>query len=131
MNKELTPFTNYDPSVFRPTEAGVSALYPGFPTESKNEVLTLSTFNIQYIPKVGDLVIGTIKTKTSESYILDIGAPLDITLGGLEFDNATKRNKPNLKQGSVVFCRVESYSKHLGGKASCINKTAKSSNQLG
>lgn len=47
---------------------------------------------------------------------------MDATLGGLEFDGATKRNKPNLKVGSVVFCRLLEYSKHTGGKLSCINK---------
>lgn len=54
--------------------------------------------------------------------MVDIGAPMDATLGGLEFDGATKRNKPNLKVGSVVFCRLLEYSKHTGGKLSCINK---------
>jgi exosome complex component RRP40 len=47
---------------------------------------------------------------------------MDSTLGGLEFDGVTKKNKPNLKVGAVVFCRVLQYSKHTGGQLSCMNK---------
>lgn len=36
-----------------------------------------------YEPSKGDLVIGTIKMKSAEYYIVDIGAPLDASLGAL------------------------------------------------
>ena len=64
------------------------------------------TFGYLYEPQKGDLVIGTIKMKSSDYYIVDISAPLDGTLGALEFDGATKRNKPNIQQGSLIYCRV-------------------------
>ena len=51
-------------------------------------------------------MIGVVKVKTSESFILDIGSPLDAMLGGLEFDGVTKKNKPNIPVGGVVYCRV-------------------------
>ena len=44
-------------------------------------------------------MIGVVKVKTSESFILDIGSPLDAMLGGLEFDGVTKKNKPNIPVG--------------------------------
>lgn len=64
---------------------------------------------------------------------MDVGAPLTVTLGGLDFDGVTKRNKPNLQIGSVVYCRIVEYSKFVGGKASCLNKgyTTKNSNSMG
>jgi exosome complex component RRP40 len=60
--------------------------------------------------------------KSADYYILDIKAPLDANLNGLEFDGATKRNKPNFKVGAAVYCRVNEYSKFIGAKLSCINK---------
>lgn len=44
--------------------------------------------------------------KSADYYTVDMGAPLDAVLGSLEFDGATKRNKPNINQGSLVYCRV-------------------------
>lgn len=89
------------------------------------------TFNYVYEPTKGDLVIGTIKMKSADYYIVDIGAPLDATLGALEFDGATKKNKPNIAQGSLVYCRVTEYSKYLGAKLSCFNKGFNLKNDLG
>lgn len=62
---------------------------------------------------------------------MDIGAPLDGTLGALEFDGATKKNKPNIAQGSLIYCRVTEYSKYLGAKLSCFNKGFNAKNDLG
>lgn len=74
------------------------------------------------MPAKNDLVIGIIKVRTSEHFIVDIAAPLDGILGGLEFDGATKRNKPNLQVGATVFCRISEYSKFMGARLSCLNK---------
>ncbi len=84
-----------------------------------------------YHPVPNDLVIGIIKHKNSEYYTLDINAPLDATLDSLEFDGATKRNKPNIGIGGLVYCRLVSYSKYLGAKLSCINKGFNKTNELG
>ena len=40
-------------------------------------------FSYIYEPQKGDLVIGTIKMKSADYYIVDIGAPLDAILGAL------------------------------------------------
>ena len=74
-----------------------------------------------YLPEVNHFVIGTIKNRTGESFIVDINAPLDGTLGGLEFDGASKRNRPNLSSGDIVFARIAEFSKFLGAKLSCFN----------
>ncbi len=76
-------------------------------------------------------MIGTIKMKSADYYIVDIGSALDATLGALEFDGATKKNKPNIAQGSLIYCRVTECSKYLGTKVSCFNKGFNSKNDLG
>ena len=103
-------------------------LYAGYPTiaqnkkNSKEEVVSLMKFPCQYLPFKNDLVIGIVKVRAAEHFIVDIKAPLDGILGALEFDGATKRNKPNLQVGATVFCRVCEYNKHTGARLSCINK---------
>jgi exosome complex component RRP40 len=84
-----------------------------------------------YIPENNDFVIALIKLKASEYFIADINAPIDGSLGALEFDGATKRNKPNLAVGDVVFCRVVDYNKFVGARLSCLNKGYSSKNVLG
>ena len=37
---------------------------------------------------------------------MDIGAPGQATLGNVEFEGATKHNRPDLKTGTLIFCRV-------------------------
>mmetsp|Transcript_5 Transcript_5/g.7 ORF Transcript_5/g.7 Transcript_5/m.7 type:complete len:152 (+) Transcript_5:13-468(+) len=64
-----------------------------------------------YYPKVGDLVIGKIVTKFAFAYDLDIGAYANGTLDAVEFDGATKKNRPNLDVGMLVYCRVKSVDK--------------------
>ena len=49
----------------------------------ENSVLIIKKFSSFYLPKKNDLVVGTVKVRTSETFILDIGAPLDATLGAL------------------------------------------------
>ena len=60
-----------------------------------------------------------------------MNAPIEGTLGNLEFDGATKRNRPNLNTGDLVFARVAEYSKFLGVKLSCLNPGYSSKNVLG
>ena len=59
---------------------------------------------------------------------MDINYALDGILGQLEFDNASKKNKPNLLNGAAIYCRVVEINRYLGVKLSCVGKgyTAKS-----
>ncbi len=61
---------------------------------SKSSSINLIT---QYIPSVGDLVVGIISAKSSENYKVDIGGPHPATLSVLAFEGATKRNRLHLE----------------------------------
>ena len=74
-----------------------------------------------YFPEKNHFLIGIVKTKTADSFVVDINAPTDGTLGALDFDGASKRNKPSLSPGDIVFARVADYSKFIGAKLSCQN----------
>jgi exosome complex component RRP40 len=59
----------------------------------------------QYIPAAGEPVIGVIVARHAEGYRVDIGASQHAALDALAFEDATKRNKPNLKVRVHVYRR--------------------------
>lgn len=44
----------------------------------------------------------------------------------LAFEGATKRNKPNVQIGDLVFARVVTAGKHIEAELSCVNASGKS-----
>ena len=73
----------------------------------------------RYVPKVGDLVVGVVVGKTSEFFRVDIKAMSHAVLPTIAFNGATKRNRPNLQNGAVVYCRVTEAHKDLDTKLTC------------
>ncbi len=73
------------------------------------------------MPSPDDAVIGTIVTRHSESYDVDIGAPFRATLSALAFEGAVRRNRPNLKVGDLVYCRVESTDRDVEPMLTCMD----------
>ncbi|KAF7684291.1 putative exosome complex component rrp40 [Astathelohania contejeani] len=65
----------------------------------------ISSKTNRYSPSIDDLVIGKIIYTSPEYYKLDLGGCVGY-LPSLSFPNATKRNRPELKHGDWVFCRV-------------------------
>ena len=57
----------------------------------------------------------------AEEYKVDIKAPCQALLSTLAFEGATKRNRPMLKVGDVVFCRVTSASPYTDPELSCMS----------
>eukprot|EP00386_Alphamonas_edax_P011529 GDKI01036467.1.p1 GENE.GDKI01036467.1~~GDKI01036467.1.p1 ORF type:complete len:235 (+),score=38.12 GDKI01036467.1:34-705(+) len=75
----------------------------------------------KYTPKAGDLVIGIVTQKTVDFFKLDINGPTEAILQGTSFERATKRNKPNLNIGSVVYCMVIGDMRDFECEVSCIS----------
>ncbi|KAL1515717.1 hypothetical protein AB1Y20_002333 [Prymnesium parvum] len=73
----------------------------------------------RYIPALHDHVIGVVSDKNAEEYRLDIGAPATAVLPLLAFDGASKRNRPQLHVGSLVYCRVVVAHRDMEPEVSC------------
>jgi exosome complex component RRP40 len=92
----------------------------------------LTPFRRSYSPCVDDCVIAIVIEESAEWYRCDIG-----TLGSdpfwpahtaqtailplLAFEGATKRNRPQLAAGTVVYCRIAGVSKHSDVELSCVS----------
>jgi len=73
----------------------------------------------RYIPYAEDRVIGIITRVNSFFYEVEIKGPSLGLLGTLEFEGATKRNRPDLKVGDIVFCRVSVSNRDMQPILSC------------
>ena len=108
------------------------ALRSGLMIHSSPQLLKFDPLASQYIPSLDDKVVGLINRKTLESYELDIKASRKAVLGSLEFEEATKKNKPDLYAGDIVFSRVKDIDKYLPIELTCtshVNKKGWSSGE--
>uniref|UniRef100_A0A0K0FHC5 Exosome complex component RRP40 (inferred by orthology to a human protein) n=1 Tax=Strongyloides venezuelensis TaxID=75913 RepID=A0A0K0FHC5_STRVS len=82
----------------------------------------VNTNSKRYQPTVNDFVVGVVSNVMVENIKLDISYLESGVLSTLSFEGATKRNKPNVKVGDVVYARVISTSKYLETELTCIDK---------
>lgn len=74
----------------------------------------------RYVPALEDMIVGVVIERHSEDYRLDINGTDTATLSATAFEGATKKNKPNLAIGALVYARVIRASKNMEAEVSCI-----------
>ncbi|KAL7415414.1 hypothetical protein BDY24DRAFT_382887 [Mrakia frigida] len=79
----------------------------------------------RYIPATQESVIGTVVARHAEGYRVDIGSAQMASLDALAFEGATKRNKPNLKVGSLVYARVSLANRDMEPELECFDATTR------
>lgn len=79
----------------------------------------------RYQPLLHDRVLGIVEDRMGSDgaggdlYRVQMGAGHTATLSSLAFEGATKRNKPSLKPGQVVYARVAALHAHIDLELSC------------
>ncbi|OII70747.1 uncharacterized protein cubi_00892 [Cryptosporidium ubiquitum] len=81
--------------------AGVECKRPYWPYDK-----IILSFKGCYIPKKGDVVVGTVINKLGEFYKVSLNYSHDGILSDMAFEGATKRNKPNLIPGNYLCSRI-------------------------
>ena len=84
-----------------------------------------------YYPVLNDFVLGTVTHKTTEYYRVDIGWHLPATLSVLAFEGATRKNRPSLQVGSVVYARVSLADPNIEPEVSCTTLEGKADEGFG
>jgi len=95
------------------TRAGVLVCRSG----GRAHVLTSTK---RYTPAVDDTVVAVVTDRNADFYRLRLHGVTTATLPTLAFDGATKRNKPSLAVGALVYARVVSCSRHMDPELSCM-----------
>ncbi|EJS41810.1 rrp40p [Saccharomyces arboricola H-6] len=78
----------------------------------------------RYVPSVGDFVIGTITGTFSDSYKVSLqNFSSSVSLSYMAFPNASKKNRPTLQVGDLVYARVYTAEKELEAEVECVDST--------
>lgn len=103
-----------------PVNAGV----PVVKESAKRQTVYVEYNSKRYIPSVGDLVIGVITSTFSDSYRVSLSSfSNSVSLSYMAFPNASKKNRPTLKVGDLVYARVSSAEKELEAEIECLDST--------
>jgi exosome complex component RRP40 len=100
----------------------IVACSTGVLRQGEKDKLWIENNSKRYQPALEDLIIGVVIEKHAENYRIDIGTHQTAMLPTLAFEGATKRNKPNIEVGSLVYTRVAMCNKDMETELSCQSR---------
>ncbi|PVU88584.1 hypothetical protein BB559_005512 [Furculomyces boomerangus] len=112
-------------------ESGVISYAAGELQHNSKDTIWVDFNKKRYVPAELEPVIGTVVARHAEGYRVDIGSAHIANLNSLAFENATKRNKPNLNPGTLVYGRVCLANKFLEPEIECYNSNTNKADGYG
>ncbi|KAJ5266754.1 hypothetical protein N7478_009562 [Penicillium angulare] len=115
--------------VLSATQAGI------LETDARRNTISLLSFpNRRYIPTTNDLIIAQVHHSSADFFHCMITPhTAQALLGQLSFEGATKKTRPMLKQGDIVYARVLSVGIGAGAEVelTCVNPATGKANPGG
>ncbi|XP_037078143.1 exosome complex component RRP40-like isoform X2 [Pollicipes pollicipes] len=100
---------------------GCVVLQPGVHRFRAPRTHWVDTHCRRYVPVRGQCVVGTVLARAGDIFRVDIGAHEPATLSYLSFEGATKKNRPDVKVGDLVFARLLVANKDMEPELVCVN----------
>ena len=75
----------------------------------------------RYVPAEGEPVLGVVRDRMGDGFSVDIGGPFPALLPALAFEGATRRNRPALVAGDLVYARVAQASRDADPQLACVD----------
>ncbi|XP_065120126.2 exosome complex component RRP40 [Paramisgurnus dabryanus] len=75
----------------------------------------------RYVPAKGESVIGIVTAKSGDIFKVDVGGSEQASLSYLAFEGATKRNRPNVQVGDLVYGQFAIANKDMEPELVCID----------
>ncbi|KAI1403177.1 hypothetical protein F4819DRAFT_451711 [Hypoxylon fuscum] len=101
-------------------------------TDPRKNSIWIENNGGRYKPAVGDLVIGTVHhSATDYFYVMLSDYTSNAILPQLAFEMATKKTRPNLNPGSLVYARVCLANRHMDPELECVSPTTGKADGLG
>lgn len=88
-------------------------------------IFWLDSYQRRYVPVKGETVIGIVNSKSGDIYRVDIGASEMACLSYLAFEQASKKNRPDVNQGDLVYARLVAAGKDFEPELACVNTAGK------
>lgn len=79
----------------------------------------------RYIPARGENVIGVVTQKNGDIWRVDVGASSSASLSYLSFEGATKKNRPDVQIGDIVYAKMLVASKDMEPELVCVDSHGK------
>jgi len=90
-----------------------------------NDTFFVENSQKRFVPSLDDLVIGRVVEKGKDLYLVDIGCHELASLSVYSQEGAYKKNRLDLKIGSLVYCRVIVSSRDMEPEVSCLSAQGK------
>ncbi|KXX78498.1 Exosome complex component rrp40 [Madurella mycetomatis] len=86
----------------------------------------------RYVPQPNDLVIAQVTRSAPEAYLAVLSPHTPpATLPHLSFESATKKTRPVLAPGALVYARISLANKHMDPELECVNPSTGKGEGLG
>ncbi|CAK6977246.1 exosome complex component RRP40 [Scomber scombrus] len=79
----------------------------------------------RYVPAKGETVIGIVTVKSGDVFKVDCGGSEQASLSYLAFEGATKRNRPNVQVGDLVFSQFVIANKDMEPELVCVDSSGR------
>ncbi|XP_029961722.1 exosome complex component RRP40 [Salarias fasciatus] len=79
----------------------------------------------RYVPAKGETVIGIVTAKAGDIFKVDVGGSEQASLSYLAFEGATKRNRPNVQVGDLVFAQFVVANKDMEPELVCMDSSGR------
>ncbi|KAM5328244.1 exosome complex component RRP40 [Glossophaga mutica] len=91
------------------------------PSGSGGGVYWVDSQQKRYVPVKGDHVIGIVTAKSGDIFKVDVGGSEPASLSYLAFEGATKRNRPNVQVGDLIYGQFVVANKDMEPEMVCID----------
>ncbi|XP_077588678.1 exosome complex component RRP40 [Stigmatopora nigra] len=79
----------------------------------------------RYVAAKGETVIGIVTSRTGDLFKVDVGASELASLSYLAFEGATKRNRPNVQVGDLLFAQLLVANKDMEAELVCVDSAGR------
>ncbi|KAL8998824.1 MAG: hypothetical protein Q9169_002162 [Polycauliona sp. 2 TL-2023] len=111
----------------------ITTISPGpLCTDPKKNTVWVENNSGRYIPQINDVIIATVHHSSTDWYHCSITPYTTFAqLPQLAFEGATKKTRPQLSSGGLVYARVVAASKNLDPELACYNPSTGKGEGLG
>ncbi|CAB3384802.1 Hypothetical predicted protein [Cloeon dipterum] len=107
------------------TGEGVHATKCGVLRKGGNNIFYVDSRQKKYVPAKGECVLGVVTNARGDMFKVDIGSSDEASVSYLAFENATKKNRPLVNVGDVLFGRLLVASKDMEPELVCVDSHGK------
>lgn len=98
---------------------------PGVLRTKTPAVFWVDSHQKRYVASRGENVIGVVLAKAGDTFRVDIGTSEPASLSYLAFEGATKKNKPAVNPGDLVYAKLLVASRDMEAELVCVDSYGK------